>query len=67
MKNNFLSTSEMLRLQGICPASVTVPPTISKRKVGFMIGNAFTQTVFERLFVAALRSSGLAKIDDPHV
>ncbi len=48
-KNGRLSLTEMLRLQAIDPERVKIPTSLSCNKVGHMIGNAFTQSVIERI------------------
>ncbi len=48
-KNGRLSLTEMLHLQAIDPKRVTIPTSLSCNKVGHMIGNAFTQSVIERI------------------
>ena len=45
--HGFLSVEEMLKLQGFDPAQVV--QTISDNQMGKMIGNAFTQTIMEKL------------------
>ena len=44
---------EMMRLQGISEPEALVV-NISKPRIGHLIGNAFTQSMFERLFIALL-------------
>ena len=44
---------EMMRLQGISEPEALVV-NCSKQRMGHMIGNSFTQSVFERLFIALL-------------
>ena len=44
---------EMMRLQGISEPEALVV-NIPKGRMDHMIGNAFTQSVFERLFIALL-------------
>jgi len=53
----FLTTSEMLRLQGIDPNHMQTGE-IALGGLAHMIGNAFTQTVFERLLLEALPAAG---------
>ena len=54
----FLTLSEMFRLQGINPAGLQLDG-IPRGRVGDMIGNAFTQTIFERLFIEVLPAADL--------
>jgi DNA-cytosine methyltransferase len=48
-KNSRMSVAEMMRCQGMNPETLVFPKELSKRAVGHMIGNAFTQTVIERI------------------
>ena len=63
-KGSRLSTRELMKLQGMRPGQFSpgVTRTIGKRRLGFMVGNAFTQTVLNRLLVRALPRARLSKI-----
>ena len=50
-----LTTSEMMRLQGLDPNTIHV--NVSKTQMGHLLGNGFTRTVVERLLRAAIESS----------
>ena len=56
--NRRLTTSELFKLQGMDPQALHIPPEVSDRKLGHMIGNAVTQTVIERLAANLLKSVG---------
>lgn len=55
-----MSTAELCRLQGIDPHDVHLPVGVTSRQFGRMVGNAFTQTVIERLVSRLLVSAGMA-------
>eukprot|EP00959_Pyramimonas_sp_CCMP1952_P300626 6288121-Pyramimonas_sp.AAC.1 len=57
-KNGRFSIHELMRLQGIDYSKFVRPRTVSKSKLRFMIGNAFTQTVIQTLIESLLVSSG---------
>jgi hypothetical protein len=50
--------AELLRLQGISPASTRIAEVLSSRQAGGLLGNSFTLPVFGRVLVQALRSCG---------
>mmetsp|Transcript_56206 Transcript_56206/g.174307 ORF Transcript_56206/g.174307 Transcript_56206/m.174307 type:complete len:121 (-) Transcript_56206:526-888(-) len=53
-----LTKDEMMRLQGIDPASFKT--VVSETQLGRQIGNAMSVNVLERIFVKALPAAGLA-------
>ncbi|MCP4244400.1 MAG: DNA (cytosine-5-)-methyltransferase [bacterium] len=55
-KGRLMTVAEMERLQGL--PSLVVPPEVSPRCYGGMLGNAFTVTVAGRVAVALLRAVG---------
>ena len=55
--HGLLSIGEMLRLQGFSPEEVIIN-NIAKTHMGKMLGNAFTQTVMERVLLPLLHSTG---------
>jgi site-specific DNA-cytosine methylase len=55
-----MTAAELCRLQGIDPHSVHLPVGVSVSQFGRMLGNAFTQTVVERLMSRLLVSAGMA-------
>jgi len=58
-KGRHFTLPELFAIQGMDFGKVNVPSGMSNRKVGFMIGNSFTQTVFERIFAQVLLQSEL--------
>ena len=54
--HRLMTTSEILRLQGVDPTRLTAPSGVSERQLRMAIGNAFTVTVFERLISNILKS-----------
>ena len=59
-----MSLAELMRSQGMDPSVINV--TISNVAMGRALGNAMSQNVLERIFVALLPSVGLAKGSDLH-
>lgn len=59
-KQRRMTTSEMLKLQGMKPTRVKCPPHLSQRKFQHMIGNAFSQNVTTALLKSLLSAAGLA-------
>ncbi len=51
-----MSVNEMCRLQGIDPASISIPTTVSRAQIGAMLGNAMSQHVLEALLSSLARS-----------
>ena len=53
-----LNVKELMRLQGFDPTEVSV--SITHNKVGALLGNAYTKTVFERVLACAINSAKAA-------
>ena len=52
---------ELFALQGMDMSQLVVPETLSVSKVGFMVGNSFTQTVIERILGNLIIKAGLVQ------
>jgi site-specific DNA-cytosine methylase len=61
--HRMMSVVELLRLQGISPASTQIAAVLSARQAGALLGNAFTLTVVARVLVSALRCHGCRLVD----
>lgn len=59
-----MSVCELLRLQGIDPASTCIGTAVSARQAGALIGNAFTLPVIARVLACGLRCLGY-EVADP--
>ena len=66
-KGSKLSVREMMRLQGMRPHTVDIiTPGLSDSKIGHMIGNAFTQSVVERILYNMIEAAGLCSAREMH-
>jgi site-specific DNA-cytosine methylase len=61
--SRMMTVDELLRLQGIDPASTRITEVLSARAAGLLIGNSFTLTVVGRVLVNALRCYGCPLVD----
>lgn len=64
-KNRLMTSSEMMKLQGIPVNRLRRPPSVSERQFNMCVGNAFTVTVFARLLARALTCTGIRTARDP--
>ena len=58
---------EMMKLQGIQPNRLQVPPSVPLRQVKMMLGNAMSLNVMRKLLDRAMNAVGLRNSTDPRV
>ena len=58
-RQRFLNLTELFRLMSIPDNRITIPQTLSERKVKLMIGNAFDVGLIQRIMYRLLSASGI--------
>jgi hypothetical protein len=58
-KGRKMKLAELFALQGMDVAELKLPANLSPAKLGFMVGNAFTQTTVERILGKLLVKAGI--------
>ena len=58
-RQRFLNLTELFRLMNIPDNRITIPQTLSERKVNLMIGSAFDVGLIQRILYQLLPASGI--------